>query len=75
MRINAYDRSQVTVAALFTGTPLDTPASLAFGTGKGGRTNLFVTNLGWMSIFVPGPPWPGRGLVKIDAELPGLPLP
>ncbi len=75
VRINASDKSQETIAALFAGTPLDTPASLAFGTGKGGRTNLFITNLGWMSVIVPGPSWPGPGLVKIDAEIPGLPLP
>jgi len=75
VRINAADKTQETIAALFTGTPLDTPASLAFGTGKGAREILFVTNLGWMSALVPGPPWPGTGLVKINAGMPGMPLP
>jgi len=80
-RINAKDLSQETTAAYFFDpydplfAPLDTPASLAFGTGKGGRKSLFVTNLGWMSNLIPGPPWPGPGLVKIDTGAPGLPLP
>ncbi len=75
VRINADDKSQETIAALFTGTPLDTPASLAFGTGKGGRKSLFVANLGWLATINPGPSWPGPGLVKIEAGVPGLPLP
>ena len=53
---------------------LDFPASLAFGTGKGERTNLFVTNLGLGKNFVPQLPWAGPGLVKIDAGVPGRPV-
>jgi hypothetical protein len=81
VRINAEDLSQETVATYLTdpGNPLfaslDTPAILAFGTGKGGRQSLFVTNLGMMTSIVPGPSWPGPGLVKIEAGEPGLPLP
>ncbi len=76
VRINRIDKSQETVADLFTtGTPLDTPASLAFGTGKGARESLFVTNLGWMAGIIQGPQWPGPGLVKIEAGVPGMPLP
>jgi sugar lactone lactonase YvrE len=81
VRISAEDLTQETIATFnFDPTaplyaPLDTPASLAFGTGKGGRTNLFVTNLGWMTTFSPGAPWPGSGLVMIEAGVPGLPLP
>lgn len=66
VRINAGDLSQETVAAI-PSSPLDFPASLAFGTGKGERTNLFVTNLGLGG-------WAGSGLVKIDTGVPGLPL-
>ena len=57
VRFDAVDRSQETIARYNLFDPnreadplfalLDTPASLAFGTGKGGRTKLFVTNLGW----------------------------
>jgi sugar lactone lactonase YvrE len=73
VRINAGDLSQETVA-VFPFVPdgsvphalLDFPASLFFGTGKGERTNIFVTNLGWG--------WAGPSLVKIDAGVPGLPL-
>jgi len=54
--------------------PFDFPASLFFGTGKGERTNLFVTNLGLGKVRVPPLPWAGPGLVKIDAGVPGRPL-
>jgi sugar lactone lactonase YvrE len=73
VRINAADRSQETVA-VFPEAPLDMPFSLAFGTGKGERENLFVTVSGWMGLLVPGT-WPGPGLVKIEVGIPGLPLP
>jgi sugar lactone lactonase YvrE len=85
VRINVEDMSQETIAvfdfnpnaSLF--APLDMPNSLAFGTGKGGRQRLFVTNLGWMINYVPQLPpglsWPGPGLMKIEAGEPGLPLP
>lgn len=78
-RINASDKSQETLAVLSPfaplplRAPLDTPASLAFGTSKGGRTTLLVTNLGWMRTIVPGPTWPGPGLVSFDAGMPGRP--
>ena len=79
VRFDAVDRSQETIARynVFAPDPadplfalLDTPASLAFGTGKGGRTKLFVTNLGWGIAQDPRP-----GLTKIEAGVPGLPLP
>jgi SMP-30/Gluconolactonase/LRE-like region len=80
VRLNADDRSQETVAFFQFGppelplnAPLDTPASLAFGTGSGEQGPLFVANLGWMSTMAPGPPWPGPGLVKIDVGVPDLP--
>ena len=66
VRINLLDKSQETVAAIPL-TPFDFPASLVFGTGKGERTNLFVTNLGMGG-------WAGPSLVKIDAGVPGRPL-
>jgi hypothetical protein len=49
---------------------LDFPASLAFGTGKGERKSLFVTNLAL------GPPeFANPGFAKIDVGQPGMPLP
>jgi sugar lactone lactonase YvrE len=49
---------------------LDFPASLAFGTGKGARQSVFVTN------YAIGPPGgPGPGVLKVDAGIPGLPVP
>ncbi len=73
VRINLLDGSQETVAA-FVASPLDFPASLAFGTGRGERQSLFVTNLGTGRQVVPPLPWPGPGLAKIDADVPGRPL-
>ena len=81
VRIRASDQVQETVALMvppggsYPTAMFDTPASLAFGTGKGERTSVFVTNLGWMTQFAPGRPWPGAGVVKIDAGVPGKPLP
>lgn len=81
VRINAQDLSQETVAAFQIGAPdsvpyapLDFPASLFFGTGKGERQSIFVTNLGMGKVFAPPLPWVGPGLVKIEAGAPGDPL-
>ena len=74
LRINAADRSQETIA-VYPQMPLDAPYSLAFGTGRGERENLFVTNSGLVGALVPDLPWPGPGLVKIEVGIPGLPLP
>jgi len=80
-RINADDQSQEIIASLFYPpprfAPLDFPFSLAFGTGKGGRPCLFVTNGGWMKSLGgdAGSSFPGPSVVKIDVDIPGLPLP
>jgi sugar lactone lactonase YvrE len=48
------------------------PASLAFGTGNGERSSVFVTNL----AFEPYPPFlAGPGVTKIEVGQPGMPLP
>ena len=68
VRISADGTSIVTVASSADG--LDFPASVAFGTGKGERRSLFVTN------FAIGPPGgAGPALLKLAAADPGLPLP
>ena len=74
VRINADDLSQDTVA-VYPEVPLDAPLSLAFGTGKGERQSLFISNGGFSGLFVPGIPWAGPGLVKVKVGIPGLPLP
>jgi hypothetical protein len=81
VRLNAVDKSQETIAAFqvvahdsVPNAPLDFPASLYFGTGKGERMNLFVTNLGMGKGVAPPLPWAGPGLVKIAAGVPGQPL-
>lgn len=79
VRIDAEDLSQETVAVFSLNStdplyaPLDTPNSIAFGTGNGSRENLLVTNLGLFHGL--GLPGPGCGLAKIETEAPGLPLP
>jgi len=80
VRLNAWNRAQRTVAAFQLAddlplyAPLDFPASLFFGTGKGERRNLFVTNIGLGAVMVPGLPWSGPSLVKVHAGMPGRPL-
>lgn len=80
VRINPWHRSQTTVAAFQVSdtlpryAPFDFPASLFFGKGKGEWMNLFVTNTGMGASLVPGLPWPGPGLVKIKAGVPGHPF-
>ena len=67
VRVSADRKSWETIA---TGADsIDVPGSLAFGTGKGERTSLFITS---MAMFPGGL---GPSLVKIDAGIPGLPLP
>jgi len=74
VRINANDTQQQETIALYPFSPIDTPTSIAFRTDKGGRTSIFVTNMGWLSAF--GAPYaPGTSLMKIDVGVPGLPLP
>ena len=81
VRINAQTLWQETLAAFqivpygsVPYAPLDFPASLFFGTGKGERQSLFVTNLGLGNVSVPPLPWAGPGLVKINAGMPGQPV-
>jgi sugar lactone lactonase YvrE len=49
---------------------LDFPASIAFGTGKGERQSVFVTNLS-----LAGPGRAGPGIAKVHIGTPGMPLP
>jgi sugar lactone lactonase YvrE len=89
VRIDPRDQSQETVAVFKAkwpvgpppDAPLDFPASLFFGTGKAERTSLFLTNLAMGVKVLPQlpvigtVPWAGPGLVKIDAGVPGRPMP
>lgn len=50
---------------------LDEPASLAFGTGRGRRQSLFVTNY----AVIPPEAGFGPAVLKMDVGVPGLPLP
>jgi sugar lactone lactonase YvrE len=68
MRVSP-DGEQIDVIATFADN-LDFPASLAFGTGKGERQSVFVTNLSLGPTGFAGP-----GLAKVHVGEPGMPLP
>ena len=53
------------------GAVLNTPSSVAFGTGNGFKQTVYVVNL----AFVPTPPFAPASLVAIDVGVPGMPLP
>ncbi len=69
VRVSADGEQIETIATYEDG--LDFPASVAFGTGKGERKSVFVTNLAFQ---VPDG-FAGPGFAKINVGLPGLPLP
>ena len=48
------------------------PASIAFGTGKGERESIFITNY---AVIPPGSDTFGPAVLKYDVGVPGLPLP
>jgi sugar lactone lactonase YvrE len=57
-----------------TGSPLDFPSSLAFGTGRGNRQSLFAVNFSIGELFGL-PSGFGPALLRIAVGVPGLPLP
>ena len=68
VKIDAQTKEITTLATAVDG--LDFPASLSFGTGKGDRQSVFVTN------YAIGPPGgTGPALMKVEVGEPGLPLP
>lgn len=71
VRIDPTDGSFTTLLTADDG--LWNPASIAFGTGKGNRQSIFITN------FAVLPPEPanslGPAILKLDVGVPGLPLP
>jgi sugar lactone lactonase YvrE len=67
VRVSADGAVVETVATAADG--LDFPASLAFGSGRGARQTVFVTN------YAIGPPGgAGPGIVTLSVGVPGLPL-
>jgi sugar lactone lactonase YvrE len=69
VRIDPVDGEFTTLLTADDG--LDEPASLAFGTGKGDRQTVFVTNY---ALFPPHSV-EGPAVLKVDVDMPGLPLP
>jgi sugar lactone lactonase YvrE len=70
MRV-AADGSQDVVAA---GSPLDFPSSVAFGTARGNRRDLFAVNFSISELFGE-PSGFGPALLRIAVGVPGLPVP
>lgn len=70
VRIDPTDGASTT---LLTGEDgLWNPASIAFGTGKGDREHIFITNY---AVIPPGSDIFGPAVLKYDVGAPGLPLP
>ena len=69
VRIDPVDGSVTELATIDDG--LDEPASLAFGTGKGDRRTIFVTNFS----VIPEDGGAGPALLKVEIGVPGRPLP
>ena len=72
LRIDPTDGS--TASLVGDGKGLDFPAALAFGTGRGDRKTIFVTNFALLDDPA-NPTPPGPGVVKLDVGAPGLPTP
>lgn len=71
VRVSRDGQDAEILANGFAGAPLDNPTSLAFGTGKGDRKNVYMVN-----AFVFGPPdHVGPSLVKFGTGNAGNPLP
>lgn len=52
--------------------PFDSPASFAFGTGKGDKRTLYVANFAIVNVLSGQPAHPG--IVSLPVQVPGLPL-
>ena len=75
VRISPENGSIEVLASFTDGDPIDEPASLAFGTGKGERKSVFITNFARFGIPPQPPASIGTSVVKIPVDTPGLPLP
>ena len=69
------DPSDGTHQVLLTGEDgLFNPASIAFGTGRGDRKRVFITNFALFDFAEPAASL-GPAVLKFDVGAPGLPLP
>ncbi|KTG17175.1 hypothetical protein AUR66_02740 [Haloferax profundi] len=59
--------SDGTTEPLASGSPLDFPADVTFGTARGEQKSLFIVNLAFSSN-------PNPALLKLDVGVPGLPI-
>ena len=57
------------IEVLAAGAPLNFPADLAFGTGRGERTQLFIANFAAFATSTGAP-----GVLRLDVGIPGRPI-
>ena len=75
VRVSPEEGTFEILASFADGDPIDEPAALAFGTGKGERKSLFITNFARFGIPPQPPVSIGTSVVKIPVDTQGLPLP
>lgn len=68
VRVGPGGRLRV-LASFAAGDPLFSPSDIAFGTGRGDRTEIFISDFAKFTGGV------GAGVVKMNVGIPGLPLP
>lgn len=73
VRINPADGSHTLLLDQSDG--LHNGASVAFGTGKGDRKSVFITNYAVLPIGDPPAGSLGPAVLKVDVGVPGLPIP
>jgi sugar lactone lactonase YvrE len=71
-RIATVDRDG-TITILAEGSPLDSPSSLAFGTGQHDKRTLYIANFAIVEFLGNLPAHPG--VLAMPTQVPGLPLP
>ena len=68
VRVGPGGRLRV-LASFAAGDPLFSPSDIAFGTVRGERTEVFISDFARFTAGV------GAGVVKMNVGVPGLPLP
>ena len=62
------------MSVVASGDPLDFPSSVVFGTARGQRQTLYGVNFSISELFQL-PPGEGLGVFRVDAGVPGMPVP
>jgi sugar lactone lactonase YvrE len=68
-------RADGSIDVAASGDPLDYPSTIAFGSGKAGNKTLYIANFSVGELFGDPTPRSGPGVVVLDVDVPGQPLP